>query len=425
MSLEGGTGNPAAETSQAWTLLQPNTDHSFRVRACNVLGCSSYSGAVTGKTLAVSRVPETPTGVSVGGATNSALTVSWTPSSNPDGMAPPDRFEVSLAGGTPNPGPALSQTWTGLASGTTFSFQVRACNSLGCSPYSAAATGKTTGTPPAVDRAPNAMAAPFVGSPTVSSLVISFAAPSDPGLPSTIVRYEGQANGGAVVNIGNPPSFTWNGLTANTTYSIVVRACNGTPATTCGPWSVTGSGKTSEQARVPGQMSAPVIQDSSQTAIRIGFAAPGDPGVPASIVRYEGLLHTGATADISTSGTFVWGGLAPGTTYTFQVRACNVTGCGPWSAGTSGSTLSPPPTPTVSASGRFGSCPFGSNCLIVGFSIANFAAHPGTYTCVFSDGFRASFDVSGAEVVTACYTNDRPDSITIEVNGVRSNTVST
>jgi hypothetical protein len=33
------------------------------------------------------------------------------------------------------------------------------------------------------------------------------------------------------------------------------------------------------------------------------------------------------------------------------------------------------------------------------------------------------FNFSGTSVGTACYTNDRPDSITVEVNGVRSNTI--
>jgi hypothetical protein len=85
----------------------------------------------------------------------------------------------------------------------------------------------------------------------------------------------------------------------------------------------------------------------------------------------------------------------------------------------------PPPSQTVSATGRYGSCPFGSNCLIVGFTISGFSPAPGRYTCIFSDGSRYDFSFSGSSVNTACYSADRPDSITVEVNGVRSNTVST
>lgn len=426
LSLDGGTGNPDTGTTQTWTLLPPNTIHSFQVRACNSSGCSANSASVSGKTLAVARVPETPTGVSVGGATNSSLTISWSPSANPDGMAPPDRYEVSMNSGGPNPGQALSQTWTGLASGTTFSLQVRGCNSAGCSPYSAALTGKTTGTPPVVDRAPGVMAAPSIGSPTVSSLTVNFAPPSELGIPATIARYEGQANGGAVISIGSPPSFTWNGLVSNTTHSIVVRACNGTAATTCGPWSAAGSGKTSEQPRVPGQMAPPVIQDNSQTSIRIGFNAPGDVGVPGPILRYEGLITGGATADISTSGTFVWGGLAAGTTYTFQVRACNATDCAPWSGGAQGTTQSPPPpqpsvtiSKTGSAVGQPG-CTH-SSCAYMRVQISNMSAAYGIQ-CKINGALSFSYTTNNPDTAI-CYFGFPGASVTANVNGVESNTI--
>jgi hypothetical protein len=77
----------------------------------------------------------------------------------------------------------------------------------------------------------------------------------------------------------------------------------------------------------------------------------------------------------------------------------------------------------VTVNGRFGACPYGSNCLIAAFNIANFTTAPTAYTCVFNDGSRYNFNFSGTSVGTACYTADRPDSITIEVAGVRSNTI--
>jgi hypothetical protein len=83
----------------------------------------------------------------------------------------------------------------------------------------------------------------------------------------------------------------------------------------------------------------------------------------------------------------------------------------------------PPPSATVSVTGRVGSCPYGSNCLIAAFSIANFGSQPTTYTCIFQNGSRYNFGFTGSSVATACYTADKPDSITVEVNGVRSNTI--
>jgi hypothetical protein len=84
-------------------------------------------------------------------------------------------------------------------------------------------------------------------------------------------------------------------------------------------------------------------------------------------------------------------------------------------AGTSSPVLG-----TVSAAGRVGPCTFGSSCLIASFSIAGFSPQPTRYTCIFSDGSRYDFSFGGSSVNTACYTNARPDSITIEVAGVRS-----
>ena len=50
-------------------------------------------------------------------------------------------------------------------------------------------------------------------------------------------------------------------------------------------------------------------------------------------------------------------------------------------------------------------------------------ASGGTYWCVFSNGYRVPVNYSGTSVSNACYTNDKPDSITIEINGIRSNTI--
>jgi hypothetical protein len=208
------------------------------------------------------------------------------------------------------------------------------------------------------------MSVPTISAPTTNSLTIGFAAPTDLGVPASINHYEGSTNGGAAItNIGNPPSFVWTGLTAKTAYSIVVRACNGAAATTCGPWSPAGSGTTTEAPRAPGQMTPPVIQDASPSALRIGFAQPTDLGNPASILRYEGMINGGATADITLTGTFVWGALAPGTGYSFQVRACNATGCGAWSGSTSGTTQAP--TPTIAFT--FNENPFSCNGVSRGF----------------------------------------------------------
>lgn len=87
-------------------------------------------------------------------------------------------------------------------------------------------------------------------------------------------------------------------------------------------------------------------------------------------------------------------------------------------------TPSAPTTGSVSLASRVTGCEYGPTCLVAGFSIIGFQPAPETYTCVFANGDRYDFPLAGSTVNTACYTADRPDSITVEVAGTRSNTAS-
>ena len=79
--------------------------------------------------------------------------------------------------------------------------------------------------------------------------------------------------------------------------------------------------------------------------------------------------------------------------------------------------------PVVVATGTEGRCKFGPDCLLVGFTIANFDVQPQRYVCEFQDGSRYEFRFDSGGVSYACATNSPRGTITIEVAGVRSNTV--
>ena len=89
-------------------------------------------------------------------------------------------------------------------------------------------------------------------------------------------------------------------------------------------------------------------------------------------------------------------------------------------------TLAPttlaPDGPVVTITGVVGPCRFGRDCLIAGFTIQRFDAQPTQYVCEFSDGSRYTFRFDGDDVRYACATGRPTDTITIEVNGVRSET---
>lgn len=77
----------------------------------------------------------------------------------------------------------------------------------------------------------------------------------------------------------------------------------------------------------------------------------------------------------------------------------------------------------VIASARIGECRFGDQCLIAGFTIEGFDPRPSEYVCEFEDGSRFSFRFDSDGVETACSTGTETAAITIEVGGIRSNTV--
>jgi hypothetical protein len=75
--------------------------------------------------------------------------------------------------------------------------------------------------------------------------------------------------------------------------------------------------------------------------------------------------------------------------------------------------------------GSTGQCRFGDNCLIAGFRAIGFTSGEKEYVCEFADGSRYTYKFGASTVEYACATGARPDSITIEVDGVRSATIRT
>jgi hypothetical protein len=68
-------------------------------------------------------------------------------------------------------------------------------------------------------------------------------------------------------------------------------------------------------------------------------------------------------------------------------------------------------------------CRFGDDCLVASFGLDGFDEHSGTYSCIYADS-RSDFTFNLDLVADACFTADDSDTITIEVDGVRSATIS-
>ncbi|NRQ39779.1 chitinase [Nonomuraea sp. NN258] len=181
--------------------------------------------------------PSVPGNVAVGAATNSSLSVSWSPSTDNVGVT---RYEVSRDGAAPVTVTGTTYVATGLTPSTTYKFKVRACDAANnCSAYSAESSGTTE--PGDRDTIPPTVPGDLaVSGPTSSSLKLTWA-------PSTdnvgVTRYEISRDGGTPARSA-VPSYTATGLSPKTTYKFKVRACDA--AENCSPYSAEASGTTTE-----------------------------------------------------------------------------------------------------------------------------------------------------------------------------------
>ena len=79
--------------------------------------------------------------------------------------------------------------------------------------------------------------------------------------------------------------------------------------------------------------------------------------------------------------------------------------------------------PRVTIVGRVGPCTFGDDCLIADFTIEAFPSPQDEFVCEFENGSRYAFRFGGGGAERACATSSDGGTITIEVGGVRSETI--
>jgi hypothetical protein len=122
--------------------LTHSTSYTFKVRAQNSLGYGPYSGSSNSITTN-NVVPSAPTGVSATATSCSAISVSFTGSSC-NGGASIDYYQVvCTSSGSHSATGSSPISITGLSSSTSYTFHVRAHNSVGYSCYSGNASATT------------------------------------------------------------------------------------------------------------------------------------------------------------------------------------------------------------------------------------------------------------------------------------------
>ncbi len=334
-------------TTETVTGLTNGTSYRFSVQAVNVAGTGPSSGQ-TNTIIAAPSVPDPPTiGSATGGVAQA--TVSWTAPAF-DGGSPIAGYEVTPYAGsvaqtaTVFNSLATTQTVTGLANSTAYTFTVAALNSVGFGGQSAPSNVVTPAT------VPNA---PTIGSAIGSNkqATVSWTAPAFNG-GTTITGYVVTP----FVGFFAQPSSTFNttattetvtGLTNGTTYRFKVAAINAVG---------TGATSTASNAVTP----APIVPD----APTMGFAVAGNGTATVSwtapafdggstitgyaVTPYIGSTPQAPTVFNSPATVETVSGLTNATTYTFKVAAVNAVGTGAQSAPSNAVTpVGAPDAPTL------------------------------------------------------------------------------
>jgi hypothetical protein len=123
-------------TSQAVQDLNPESSYTFTVQAENKAGKSPVSPQSAAEP--AYGTPDVPGGVQASNPGDHKADVSWNAVSSSSFRGPGHRYEIRANGGAATRlGDVTSYAYTGLTNGTSYTFQVQACNQYICSEWSA------------------------------------------------------------------------------------------------------------------------------------------------------------------------------------------------------------------------------------------------------------------------------------------------
>ncbi|MBS0581153.1 MAG: fibronectin type III domain-containing protein [Proteobacteria bacterium] len=327
------------------TGLAGTTNYSYRVRAKDSLGTTgAYSNIVSATT--ATATPTAPGSLAAASGGPTQVNLAWTAATETGGTISQYLIERCQGAGCTSfvqvgTASGVSFADTGLAAATSYSYRVRARDTLGnTGPYSNVATVSTAA---ATFTAPGALTAVSAGATQIN---LSWSAATESG--GTISQYliercQG-AGCGNFTQVGTASGLTYadTGLTGSTSYSYRVRAQDGTGSTSA--YSNVASVTTgAASATAPTGLSA---LGASATQINLSWGAATESGGTISqylIERCQGSGCSSFTQVGTASGlTYSDTGLTGSTNYTYRVRAQDSLGnTGPYSATASATTLAP------------------------------------------------------------------------------------
>ena len=300
------------------TGLNPTTLYYFRVRATNGPNQSANSNPASAITLAPG--PAAPSGLSATVISQTQISLSWTDnSSNEDGFYLDRSTDSSFSSNlvtTPVAANVMTFNATGLSSGTTYYFQIRAYNAISPSPNSNTASATTLDGPPGT---PFALTATAMSQTQIN---LTWADNSGNELGFYVDR---STDSGFAANVVTTPlaanvtTLSVSGLSPNTTYYFQVHAYNnGGDSGNSAPASAT---TLDYPPSAPSGLSVTVIS-YSQINLSWTDTSSNEMGFYVDRASNSGFSSNLVTTPVGPNvTTFSALGLLPNTTYYFQVRA--------------------------------------------------------------------------------------------------------
>jgi putative Ig domain-containing protein/fibronectin type III domain protein len=296
--------------------------------------------------------PAAPSGLSATAASSSQINLGWTEtSSNVDGF----KIERCQGAGCTNfaqiaqTGPSTTSfVDSGLASGTTYSYRVRAFNSGGNSAYSNTASATTTTQLPSPPAAPTNLTA-TAGSSSQINLGWVDNSTNEDGFYIERCQGAGCANFVQIAQTGpKNTGFIDSGLAGGTTYAYRVRAFNsgGNSA-----YSNTASA-TTQSASPPAAPINLAANAASSSEIDLSWT---ETGTNVDGFKIERCAGTGCASFVqvaqlaSNTTSFSDTGVSANTTYDYRVRAFNASGNSAYSNVAEATTPGPPSTNSLLA----------------------------------------------------------------------------
>lgn len=292
--------------------LADGTAYTITAYAINGKGAGSGSTPVVESTFSIPSAPQ-----SVYGSRNGtgAILVYFDAPATDGGSEITGYFATSNAGnGASGTGSPINIT--GLTNGTSYTFTVRATNSIGNGPFSSQSASIAPGTVPG---------APTIGTASAgdASAQVAFTPPGDNG-GFTITEYTATSTPGSFTGTGSSSPVTVTGLSNGTEYTFKVKATNSIGT---GSESSASNGVTpTVQATVPDAPTIGTATATGSSTASVTFTPPGYDG-GSTITGYK--LYSNGTPAGPWSGSnspIVATGLTVDVGYTFYVKATNAIG---------------------------------------------------------------------------------------------------